>query len=254
MMGGALGGLEALVLPPLGAGFWPLVSMGAILGGTMRSPLTGIVFALELTYDVRLLLPLLIAVVIAHAFTVLFMKRSILTEKVARRGHHVSREYSLDPLERLRAQDVMTGNVITVPASLPVKDLLRDYFLGSAPHRHQGYPVVAENGDLLGILTKSDLLDEWLGMQAEGQEFDSGAVIAFDLLRRLPITIFEDESCRTAAERMGQAHVGRLLVVSRQTPKRLVGVITRSDLLKAHARAAEEESTRERFILLGRAR
>src|SRR5690242_17109067 len=92
MMGGALGGIETMFLPHEGAGFWPLVSMGAILGGTMRSPFTGIVFALELTHDVNMLLPLLLAVTIAHGFTVLTLRRSILTEKVARRGYHLSRE------------------------------------------------------------------------------------------------------------------------------------------------------------------
>jgi H+/Cl- antiporter ClcA len=89
MMGGALGGIEAMFLPHEGAGFWPLVSMGAILGGTMRSPFTGVIFALELTHDVNMLLPLLLAVTIAHAFTVLTLRRSILTEKVARRGYHL---------------------------------------------------------------------------------------------------------------------------------------------------------------------
>ena len=93
MMGGALGGMEAMFLPHEGAGFWPLVSMGAILGGTMRSPFTGVIFALELTHDVNMLLPLLLAVTIAHGFTVLTLRRSILTEKVARRGYHLSREY-----------------------------------------------------------------------------------------------------------------------------------------------------------------
>src|SRR3954449_11120159 len=107
MMGGALGGLEAMVLPWEGAGFWPLVSMGAILGGTMRSPLTGVVFALELTHDVSVMLPLLLAVTIAHGFTVLTLRRSILTEKISRRGYHVSREYSIDPLEIIFAREVM---------------------------------------------------------------------------------------------------------------------------------------------------
>ena len=101
MMGGALGGLEASFLPPEGAGFWPLISMGAILGGTMRSPFTGIVFALEITHDVNILLPLLLATLVAYGLTVLTMKRSILTEKVARRGYHLSREYAVDPLEVL---------------------------------------------------------------------------------------------------------------------------------------------------------
>ena len=107
MMGGALGGVEAWLLPDLGAGFWPLVSMGAILGGTMRAPLTGVIFALELTHDINMLLPLLIAVSMAHAFTVLVLKRSILTEKIARRGYHLSREYAIDPLEILFVREVM---------------------------------------------------------------------------------------------------------------------------------------------------
>jgi H+/Cl- antiporter ClcA len=116
MMGGALGGLEAMVFPAEGAGFWPLVSMGAILGGTMRSPFTGVVFALELTHDVNMMLPLLVAVTIAHGFTVLLLGRSILTEKVARRGYHLSREYAVDPLEILFTREVMRSNIVALPA------------------------------------------------------------------------------------------------------------------------------------------
>jgi H+/Cl- antiporter ClcA len=107
MMGAALGGVLGIFLPHFGAGFWPLVAMGAILGGTMRSPFTGIVFAIELTHDFNMLLPLLVASFLAHAFTVLTLKRSILTEKIARRGYHLSREYALDPLEILFVREVM---------------------------------------------------------------------------------------------------------------------------------------------------
>jgi CIC family chloride channel protein len=110
MIGSALGALEAAVLPGQSAGFWPLVSMGAVLGGTMRSPLTGVFFAAELTGDFRMLLPLLVASSCAHLFTVLTMKRSILTEKVARRGFHVIREYGVDPLEVLFVRDAVNGN------------------------------------------------------------------------------------------------------------------------------------------------
>jgi chloride channel protein, CIC family len=129
MIGGALGGVEAWFLPAEGAGFWPLVSMGAVLGGTMRSPFTAVVFAVELTHDVNMLLPLLVAATIAHGFTVLVMKRSILTEKIARRGYHVSREYSIDPLEILFVREVMRTSVVALPASAPysvVHEALRD--------------------------------------------------------------------------------------------------------------------------------
>src|SRR5271169_3582377 len=116
MMGGALGGLMSGFLPNEGLGFWPLVAMGAILGGTMRSPFTGVVFAVELTHDVNVILPLLLASVIAYAFTVLTLKRSILTEKVARRGFHLSREYSVDPLEILFVREVMRSDIVALPA------------------------------------------------------------------------------------------------------------------------------------------
>ena len=118
MMGGALGGLLSGILPNEGLGFWPLVAMGAILGGTMRSPFTGVVFAVELTHDVNVILPLLTASVIAHAFTVLTLRRSILTEKVARRGFHLSREYAVDPLEILFVREVMRSDIVVLPRML----------------------------------------------------------------------------------------------------------------------------------------
>src|SRR5262249_12551646 len=120
LMGGALGGLEAMFLPAEGAGFWPLVSMGAILGGTMRSPFTGAICGVELTHDVTVLLPLLVAVTIAHGFTVLALRRSILTEKVARRGYHLSREYAVDPLEILFVREVMRQSIQALPADASV--------------------------------------------------------------------------------------------------------------------------------------
>jgi H+/Cl- antiporter ClcA len=251
IMGGCLGALESKFLPVGGAGLWPLVSMAAVMGGTMRSPLTGTLFALELTHDIKLLLPLLIAAVISHAFTVLVMKRSILTEKVARRGYHVSREYSVDPLEILRVSEVMTTAVQTIPASMPVKELLGKYFFGHGHPRHQGFPVVDGSGNLLGMVTRSNLLEHWVSTMLQPKDGDPKEfppIITYDLLEREPITAYPWESCRSAAERMAAAGVGRLPVVSPDDPKKLVGLITRSDLLKGRARYVEEEAKRERFI------
>jgi H+/Cl- antiporter ClcA len=110
MIGGALGGLEAQVFPHVAAGFWPLVGLAGVLGGVMRSPLTGVVFALELTHRYEALLPLLIGATAAYALSVLVLRRSVLTEKIARRGIHLSREYSVDPLEVLFVGDVMSDD------------------------------------------------------------------------------------------------------------------------------------------------
>jgi H+/Cl- antiporter ClcA len=108
MIGGALGGLEAHVFPPVAPGFWALVALAGVLGGVMRSPLTGVAFALELTHRYEALLPLLICATTAFAVSVLVLRRSVLTEKIARRGLHLSREYSVDPLEILFVGEVMS--------------------------------------------------------------------------------------------------------------------------------------------------
>jgi chloride channel protein, CIC family len=115
IMGGALGAAEAHWVHALDPGLWATIGMAAMMGGTMRSPLTSVAFVLELTHDVALLPALLVACVAAHTVTVLLMKRSILTEKVARRGYHVMREYSVSPFARFRVEDVMVPDV--TPAS-----------------------------------------------------------------------------------------------------------------------------------------
>jgi CBS domain-containing protein len=251
IMGGALGALESSFLPGGDARLWPLVGMAAVMGGTMRSPLTGVVFALELTYDIRALLPLLISSVVAHGFTVLLMKRSILTEKVARRGLHISREYTVDPLERISLEQVMSQPVVAVPASLPMGRLVREYFLGDAKQVHQSYPVVDQSGKLLGIITKSNLLEEWfskLWNPVGDAQHPSEPIISYDLVEREPITAHAWESCRTAAERMVQNGIGRLVVVAADDSLQPIGFVTRSDLLTARAHFLEEEHQRERFI------
>jgi H+/Cl- antiporter ClcA len=254
IMGGALGAMEARFLPG-DVSLWVLVSMAAVLGGTMRSPLTGAVFALELTYDIKVLPALLIGSVVAYGFTVLVMRRSILTEKIARRGYHVSREYSVDPLELLSVADVMTPDVVTVPAALPVVELLPRYFL-SGEHKHQAYPVVDERGQLLGVITRADLLEDWIFAALKGGGAPGpgmGPIITYDLLHRAPITVQPWESCRTAAERMARFQVGRLPVVAPEDPSKVIGIVTRSDLLKPRARTVEEEEDRQRFLARGAA-
>jgi chloride channel protein, CIC family len=166
MMGGALGGMEAMFLPAQGPGFWPLVSMGAVLGGTMRAPLTGVIFALEVTHDINMLVPLLLAVTISYGFSVLTLRRSILTEKIARRGLHLSCEYAVDPLETLRVRDVMRSTPETpcpdVPKALWARadEPLRHVADRMAHHGVTQLPVIdAEDPQcLLGTVSLSDLL------------------------------------------------------------------------------------------------
>jgi H+/Cl- antiporter ClcA len=252
IIGGILGALESTFLPWGDRALWPLVSMAAVLAGTMRSPLMATVFALELTGDVFALLPLLIASVLSHALASSLMRHSIMTEKVARRGYAISHEYTVDPLEKLTVRQVMTTELVTVPASLPARDLLRDFFLGFGPRRHPAYPVVDRTGKYLGMVTQSSLLDHWVSAFLDGKGgedvFDASPIIAYDLADWRPIQARPDESCRVVAERMVQNSVKRLAVIEPGTTDRLVGVVTLSDLLKALKRQIEEDGSRERFF------
>jgi H+/Cl- antiporter ClcA/CBS domain-containing protein len=249
MMGGALGGLEALILPNMGPGFWPLVSMGAILGGTMRSPFTGILFALELTHDVNMLLPLVVSVFIAHSFTVLTLRRSILTEKVARRGFHLSREYAVDPLEILAVREVMRTNVIALHAGMPLPRLTQNAIVdadGARLSRGQHlYPVIDDLGILQGVVTRQDLLK----MASENTDSAIETTLV-DVVNPDPIVAYPDEPLRAVVYRMAESGLTRFPVVSREGGPRLEGMVSLNDLLKARERNLAEERTRERVLRL----
>jgi CBS domain-containing protein len=238
MMGAALGGVEAGFLPSAGAGFWPLVSMGAILAGTMRAPFTAIVFALELTHDVNVLLPLLVAGMLAHGTTVLLLKRSILTEKVARRGFHLSREYSTDPLEILFVREVMRTQIAALPAEATI-DMLRDTLIRQPAHRGQHlYPVVDGERRLKGVITRKQLRELTVSEEAG---WSLGEVL------QAPVVASPDEPLRAVVLRMADSGFTRMPVVE---DGRLAGMVSLHDLLTARVRNLQEERTRERVLRL----
>ena len=243
MMGGALGGIEALVLPDVGAGFWPLISMGAILAGTMRSPLTGIVFAFELTHDPNVFLPLLVAGIMAHAFTVLTLKRSILTEKVARRGFHLSREYAVDPLELIYVREVMRTNIVVLPAERTLEEILPSLRYN---HRQQQrlVLVVDHNGKLAGVATRGDLF-----ARLEKDKDHAMRQPLLELITITPTLAYPGETLRTVVYRMAESGLTRMPVVEHDSGK-LVGLVALDDLLKARTRHLEEEQRRDRPLHL----
>jgi chloride channel protein, CIC family len=243
MMGGALGGLEAMFLPNEGAGFWPLISMGAILGGTMRSPFTSIVFAFELTHDANVFLPLLVGSVIAHAFTVLTLKRSILTEKVARRGYHLSREYAVDPLEILFAREVMRTTIAVLPAASTIAHVQASL---NSDHRQKQrlLPVVNADGTLAGVLTRKDIRD----LRDKEGDAALGRTLS-EVARTNASHVYSDEPLRVVVYRMAETGFTRMPVVERGT-ENFLGLISLDDLLKARARHLEEERRRERTLKL----
>jgi H+/Cl- antiporter ClcA/CBS domain-containing protein len=242
LMGGALGGVESMMLPAEGAGFWPLVSMGAILGGTMRSPFTGVVFALELTHDVNALLPLLVAVTLAHAVTVLALRRSILTEKVSRRGYHLSREYAIDPLEILFVREVMRRNVVALPVE-PSNETLEAALRAGGPRRRQLlYPVVDDEHVLVGVATRNDLE----ALLRQHRTHGSGPPFTA-LIKTTPNVAHPGEPLRAVVYRMAETGLTRFPVVGRKS-RRLLGMIGLFDLLQGRLRNLEAERRRDRVL------
>ncbi|PVX84835.1 chloride channel protein [Paraburkholderia unamae] len=240
MLGAGLGSVLSHVLPGSDPALWPLVCMAATLGATLGAPLTAIVFAFGLTHDTNALLPLLTATLVAHGFATIVMKRSIMTEKIARRGYHIYREYGVDPLERHYVDEVMTRKVDTIDANVTVRDALARHF--GATQQRRAFPVVRD-GAVLGVVDRA-MLDA-VRASAATEELDTplGSLLA----QRSPDVALPEETCRQIATRLAIHGLERLPVVADRESRRLVGIVSRSDLVKLSLSHFEEEHKKERF-------
>jgi H+/Cl- antiporter ClcA/predicted transcriptional regulator len=239
IFGGALGALATPLLPQADAGFWALLGMAAMMGGTMRAPLTATLFAVELTGDVGALLPVLAACVFAYGVTVLLLKRSILTEKIARRGHHISREYRVDPFDLLRVREVMTTPVETLPQDWTVAQAI-EHFTTAQPV-HTSYPVLDGDGLVVGEVTRADTL-AWALDGGRHERTLAEALQGRDLVYGHP-----EELASQIADRMALSGAGRVPILDRASG-RLVGIVGRKDLFRSRARRLREESQRTRYF------
>ena len=239
IMGGGLGAVLTHVLPAASPGFWALLAMCATMGGTMRSPLTATFFAVELTGNTHVLLPLIAACVVAHLVTVLLMKRSILTEKVARRGHHLAREYRVDPFTLTRVEEVMATEVETLPQTMTLHQVAA--FLASPNTKHPSFPVLDEDRHVLGIVNPPTVL----GWRHTGKHRQS--TLKELLGGQRVVTAFPDEYLEGIVDRMMLTNVAQMAVVSR-SDERLVGYIGWKDLLRIRTKLQAEESKRVVFF------
>ena len=247
MIGGALGSLLGGASGVADAGLWAMVGMAAMMGGTMRSPLTGMVFLLELTHDLNALPVLFVGSAAALGVTVLWLPRSILTEKLARRGQHVARDYAVDVFELRRVGDVMDRTPPLAAASTAVGTLAaRIAHRDPVVARRQAILLTDENGRLAGLITRGDIL------RAQGHASAREPTAREAGTTELVVT-FPDETLHDAIAKMLRHDIGRLPVVAREEPERIVGYLGRADILAARSRQHEEEEHREKGPLLSRA-
>ena len=248
MIGAALGALEAQLFPAVAPGFWSLISLAAVMGGVMRSPLTGVVFALELTHDWTALLPLTIASAAAYGFSALTLKRSVLTEKVARKGFHLTREYSVDPLEGLLVADVMKRRFTAFSDKTRLSDAIATFVAEHGPslaeQRSQPfYPVLDQASLLVGFVTRSELVRAALAGNP------SHATLA-ELGLRVPEVCQADQTLREAAHQFAEWGVAVAPVVEHAEARRVVGLVSLVDLLEGRLRDLKEERIPQRVLHL----
>ena len=250
-IGGALGALlvsgAAATFPATGLDprIGALVGMAAIFAGASRALLASVVFAFETTQQPMGLLPLLAGCSAAYLVSCLTMRNSIMTEKIVRRGTRVPGEYATDYLDQQLVRDHAVRDVVTLDADRALSDV-RDWLRSDASgNAHQGFPVVENGGRLIGVLTRRDLV---VGNAGAADDAVARRLRVRDLLKRPPAIAFADSSLREAADHMVREDVGRLPVVERSDPRHVIGILTRSDLLAAHHRRLDEESTLERTL------
>ncbi|HLN26530.1 MAG TPA: chloride channel protein [Gemmataceae bacterium] len=246
MSSAAMGGVFAMgvdrIFPTanLSAGAFALVAMGAVFGAASRATFSFIIFAFEITRDYNSVLPLMLVSVIADGVAMWLMPRaSIMTEKLARRGLHIHQDYEADVLQQVRVSETMDPDVPALPADMKVSEF-SDLIARRDPEacRHQGMFILDSDGKLAGVITRGDVMR---ALEAD----PSGASSVFDAGTREVVVTYPDETLHDASSKMLRNNIGRLPVVDRKDPRRVVGYLGRPGIMAARLRRLDEEHVRE---------
>lgn len=242
--GTALGAAAAWLLPATGIDprVAALVGMASLFAGASRAVLTSAVFAFETTRQPLGLLPLLGGCVAAYFVSCHVMRHTIMTEKIARRGVRTPAEYVADALDRVLVRSIAASKVVALKADDRLDELRLWINSGVEGSSHQGFPVLNEQGHLVGVVTRRDIQKESAGQRVR------------DVIRLMPKFVYDDSTARQAADHMANHGVGRLPVVSRAEPTKVVGIVTRSDILSCYRRSLEEERAEAPTIAFPRLR
>jgi chloride channel protein, CIC family len=231
-LGAALGAGLVILLPS--AGIDPkiaaLVGMAAMFTGASRAFLASVVFAFETTLQPNAILPLLGGCGSAYLVSGLLMEHSIMTEKIERRGIKVPAEYGIDILEKILVRESATYKFVSLGSEQTLWEVRGWMSSGKPGSGHQGFPVIDEEGMLVGVLTRRDIA---------GSEMPNTATMA-ELVKRTPVTVFEDDTLRDAVDLMAENGIGRLPVVIRSDPRRVVAILTRSDIISANKKRLDD--------------
>ncbi|MFI4968422.1 MAG: chloride channel protein [Gammaproteobacteria bacterium] len=218
---------------------YALTGMAAVFAAASRATFAFIIFAFEITRNYNSVLPLMLVCVIANAIAQLFLKESIMTEKLVRRGLKVHLEYEVDVLHQVEVGEVMDKNPLALDAGMPLGELItRIGRHDPEVTRHSAYPLLDAAGELVGIITRGDVfrgLENSLDPATPLIKAGSGKLVV----------AYTDETLHDAAEKMLRHRIGRLPVVDSRYPTRLAGYLDRAPILEVRERRLTEESVVE---------
>ncbi|HBT5023692.1 TPA: chloride channel protein [Klebsiella pneumoniae] len=237
IIGGAVGAVVAYLLPGYG-GMLVMAGMAGILSGAMRAPLTGTLFAIEVTGHFDLLPVALGAAVASYALSVLMMPRSIFTERLARRGHHIVQEFATDTLETTKAQQIMTTAPETLPVTMPMYQVIA---LMSDLHAHHHYPVVNAQGRFIAVVSRKEIIP--LQLQQRSTQLTLQEFIGDEP----QISAHADTLCSHIADYLFNEEMG-MVVVTEAESGQVKGVITRHDIFRVRYLAKKAESHKVKYL------
>jgi CBS domain-containing protein len=234
-LGAALGGGATALFPGVGldvriAG---LVGMAAMFAGASRALLASIVFAFETTLQPFAMLPLVASCTAAYLVSSLLMKDTIMTEKIARRGVSVPVDYAADFLAQILVREVASYEVVSLRGDQTVAEVRTWIAEGGPGSAHHGFPVVDAELGLVGLVSRRDLLDPGEPATKRVREIIRGPFVV----------AFEDTTLQDASDLMAREGLGRLPVVQRENPRKVVAILSGSDVrsgIRRHLLAADQ--------------
>ncbi|PIU57539.1 MAG: Cl- channel voltage-gated family protein, partial [Chloroflexi bacterium CG07_land_8_20_14_0_80_51_10] len=228
MLGGAFGGIARQLFPSLIApsGAYAIVGMAAVFAGAADAPITSIIMLFEMTRDYKIILPLMIAVVISVIVTRSLSRETIYTLKLMRRGIDIRRLEQTRPMREVTVAEAMTRNFPTVLPTMPIGELVTKL----RKTEHHGFPVVDKDGNFCGVVTLSDV-------EAAMSKGNLEDLTVSDIASKSVIVAYPDQYIHDVLVRFGSRDVGRIPVVDRSNPKRLIGVLRRHDIIHAYTKA-----------------
>jgi len=202
---------------------YALVGMGAVFAAAAQAPLTMIIMIPEMTNDYSLLLPMMVACTMSYVVSRVFLGNSnIYTLKLQRRGVALFFPHDLSAFEIIPVSEFMTREVTVLHPDTTVNEAYEII----RREGHDCYPVVDEDGNILGRVLIDDILEVPTHMAHK--------ITIRDIMRRDYIALFEDASLSDAIEKMYSSDYGKIFIVKRDDPHKLVGIITKTDIIRAH--------------------